>query len=72
MDSKETNPPDVISFEGRCYRLDRISAVREDDVVAVRRDRKPYSKPTLRHLGSVSALTLSPSTAPGQNRKHHG
>jgi hypothetical protein len=49
--------PDVIVFEGRIYRIDRVAKVEKSTDVRVIRERLPYEKPALRDLGSVADLT---------------
>jgi len=69
MPTDEKLPPEVIAFEGRCYRLDRIAAVKPSDVRVAVDERKPYAPPVLRHLGSVHAITAGPVTGDSSARK---
>lgn len=39
----ETDPPSVLAFEGRCYRLDRVSSTRQEDVRVVREKDAPVT-----------------------------
>jgi len=54
--------PAILAFEGRVYRLDRISATKPGDVEVVRL-KKPYTSPVLRELGSVRAMSLASERA---------